>query len=485
MIEKNIRVRFAPAPTGIMHLGNVRTALMNYLFALKYNGTSIIRIEDTDAQRNFDPSGEIIIKDLAWLGITYHEGPLLGGEYGPYIQSQRTGLYDQHLTILQQKKQAYRCFCTEAELDNKRKRQQALHQPPRYDRTCMNLSEDEINKKLSVSTPFIWRVIMDHDHEITIHDLAHGNITFALKNFSDFPITRQDGSFTFLFANFVDDMTMHITHVFRGEDHLTNTACQAWLYQLFNCQIPTFWHMPIICNIDGKKLSKRDFGFSLHTLRDAGFLPEAITNYLGIIGTSCEQEIMSLSEMSTTLNLLKPAATGAIKYDCEKLRWINHKWIARYDAIQLAKKCRPFLQEVYHDAVAQMNDTTLATLLKPIQSDLVTLHDSVAALHFYFVEPTISDAHINACIGRHHFASLAPILEYTPQKIDTAKNYIDHLHQEAKKNNITSKELYSLLRLALTGAPHGVSIVALVEMLGIEKSVMRINTVSHLLKRIL
>lgn len=482
MTERAVRVRFAPAPTGIMHLGNVRTALMNYLFALKYNGTSIIRIEDTDAQRNFDPSGEIILKDLSWLTIQYQEGPHLGGHYGPYIQSQRTALYDTYLKKLQEKKVIYRCFCTQEQLETKRARQQALKQPPRYDRTCFNLLTDTINKSLTEGKPFIWRVAIDQTQEITIEDLAHGPINFALKNFSDFPITRQDGSFTFLFANFIDDMTMEISHVFRGEDHLTNTACQAFLYQVFGKAIPIFWHMPIICNKDGKKLSKRDFGFSLHTLREAGFLPEAITNYLAIIGTSCEQEIMSLEEMAHNLNLMKPSATGAIKYDSEKMRWVNHKWITRYNPLQLAQACRPFLSSVYHDAVDAMSDEHLALLLTPVQSDLITLQDSIAALHFYFTEPALSESGMELCISSEHRLKLIHLL--TPYMHHAIKDALPAIIKEVKEQKIPTKELYTWLRFSLTGSPHGIAIAPLLEVLS-EKTVQkRVQVGLEMLSRI-
>ena len=230
--QKSVKVRFAPAPTGMMHLGNIRTALMNYLYARAHNGTFVLRIEDTDPERNFDPGGVIIRDDLAWLGITYDEGPGVGGPNGPYLQSERGDLYEGVRKQLEEKGEIYRCFCTTEELDKKRDRQRALHLPPRYDRTCANLSTEEIQRHLSEGTAFVWRLRLNHDKVITITDLARGTISFELKNFSDFPITRQDGTCTFMFANFVDDMLMGITHVLRGEDHLTNTAGQAALFDL-------------------------------------------------------------------------------------------------------------------------------------------------------------------------------------------------------------------------------------------------------------
>src|SRR5579863_4599044 len=259
---QKVRVRFAPSPTGMMHLGNVRAALINFLFAHQKKGTFVLRIEDTDAQRMLDPEAKKIIEDLAWLGLTYDEGPHVGGPYAPYFQSERMNLYQEKLHLLKEKNLIYRCFCSEEELAKRRDRQQALKLPPRYDRTCLALSEKEINHLLDNNTLFIWRFKLDHQRSVTITDLAHGETTFKLSNFSDFAITRQDGSFTFIFANFVDDLLMKITHIFRGEDHLSNTANQAALFAAAGAPLPIYWHLPILCNLEGKKLSKRDFGFS-------------------------------------------------------------------------------------------------------------------------------------------------------------------------------------------------------------------------------
>lgn len=344
MSTRSVRVRFAPAPTGMMHLGNVRTALMNYLFAQQKAGTYVLRIEDTDTDRNYDPNAKEIMHDLSWLGLTFDEGPAKGGPHAPYFQSQRHEIYQQELIRLIKSGNVYKCFCTAEELELKRQRQIALKQPPRYDRACLKLSEQDRTAKESAGIPFIWRVKLDPTSSVTIHDLAHGNITFEMKNFSDFAITRQDGTFTFIFANFVDDMLMEMTHVFRGEDHLTNTALQATLYKIFNVPLPIFFHMPILCNKEGKKLSKRDFGFSLRDLMKEGYLPQAIDNYLAIIGGSFAEEIMDLPTLAQTIDFNKLQTTGHIRYDVEKLQWVNQKWINKIDINELAQLCLPYIK---------------------------------------------------------------------------------------------------------------------------------------------
>ena len=232
----------------------------------KKNGVTVLRIEDTDPERNFDPGAKEIIATLNWLGLTFDEGP--------HFQSERTKIYQEKLKELEEKNLIYRCFCTPEELEEKKQRQIALKKPPRYDRTCRNLSPEQIKKNLDEGKPFIWRFKMNPEESIEFNDLARGKLHFELTNFTDFPITRQNGTFTFIFANAIDDMLMNITYVLRGDDHLTNTVNQVAIYQAFDAAKPTFWHLPILCNKDGKKLSKRDFGFSLEDLKNAGYLPQ-------------------------------------------------------------------------------------------------------------------------------------------------------------------------------------------------------------------
>lgn len=474
MNNTTVRVRFAPAPTGMMHLGNIRTALMNYLFAKQKNGSLILRIEDTDAQRNYDPNATKIIEDLEWLGITFDEGAGKGGPCEPYFQSQRTAIYQQKLDALVRLQKVYRCFCTQEELEKKRERQKMLLLPPRYDRTCVAYTQDDINLRLENNSPFVWRLYLDHEQKIVIHDLGHGDVHFELKNFSDFPLTRQDGSFTFMFANFVDDMTMSITHVFRGEDHLSNTAGQAALYSAFNSPLPIFFHMPIICNLNGTKLSKRDFGFSFRDLINTGFTPEAIANYLAIIGGSFEQEIMSLDQLVYALNFEKMQTTGHIKYDFEKLRWINHKWISSYSPAMLAKRCIPFLKEQY-PALNTISCEQISNLLTKVQTDLTTLADSIDKLRFYFQKPAISAGDLEAVLAVKIAEKIKKIIFQHYESITSPDQFLTYLKASAKTEAVPLKSLFLFLRLALTGACEGLSVLDLMIMLGSDEAKDRIN----------
>ncbi len=477
------RVRFAPAPTGTMHIGNIRTALLNYLFAKQRNGTFILRIEDTDADRNFDPGAKQIMRDLAWMSLSFDEGPEHGGPYAPYFQSERMAIYQEKLNELITKKLAYRCFCTEEELDKKRTRQQALKMPPRYDRTCLALSPDAIQKLMKENVPSIWRFQLDHELVTTITDLAHGNVTFQLKNFSDFALTRTDGSFTFLFANFVDDLTMKMTHVFRGEDHLSNTANQAAMYHAFDTKLPIFWHMPILCSIDGKKLSKRDFGFSLNDLKKAGFLPEAINNYLAIIGSSFEQEIMTLEELSRAFKFDSMHTTGKIKYDVEKLRWVNHQWIKKLAPAELAARCKPFLIEAYPQAASLITEH-ISRLLEIIKTDLYTLADATQALAFYFTKPELTVQAVHECIPAGQVKPLSALLARHHDKLDALDTFLAAVKNDAQQEKMPLKNVFWVLRLGLMNAINGPSIHDLVAILGQPESKTRIIALLEFLARI-
>lgn len=477
-----IRVRFAPSPTGMMHLGNVRAALINFLFARQKKGTFILRIEDTDAQRMFDPEAQKIIEDLNWLGLTYDEGPHVDGPYTPYYQSARTNLYQQQRVIFEEKKLIYRCFCTEQELEKKRLRQQALKLPPRYDRTCLTLPQTEIDRLLKEEIPYIWRFKCDHNLSVTITDLAYGNITFDMSNFSDFAITRKDGSFTFIFANFVDDYLMEVSHVFRGADHLSNTANQAALFHAINAQLPTYWHLPILVNMEGKKLSKRDFGFSLRDLKDAGFLPEAVANYVSIIGGSFKDEIMSLDTLATHFNFNSINASSHITYDFEKLKWINKNWINRYSPEQLTAECRPHLEAAYGDKAKSLDQSVMTNLVQTIKSALTTTCDIVNALEFYFTKPHIMLVDIEACIPQTAYTSLKTIItEHKNLLLTNEIEFTPQIKLAAKNIGLSLKELFWFLRLAMIGKTNGPGIHELIAMLGGKEALARIEATLKLL----
>ncbi len=469
------RLRFAPSPTGIMHLGNIRAALLNYLFAHQKDGTFILRIEDTDPKRNFDVGGKKIMEDLDWLGLQFDEGPGTDSEFAPYLQSQRSNLYEEKLKQLIDKKAIYRCFCTVETLDKKRQRQIALKQPPRYDRACAKLSEEEIQKNLENNIPFIWRFKIDQSQPILFEDLARDTISFDPKNFSDFPITRADGSPTFMFANAVDDAHMKMTHVLRGEDHLTNTVGQVLLYKAFGTPVPIYWHMPILTNTDGKKLSKRDFGFSLDDLKKEGFLPEAITNYLAISGGSYEQEVMDLKELTNAMKFDSISHSGHITYDVHKLRWLNHKWIDRLAIADLAQRCKPFLVAAYPNA-KNLSTEQLEKLIGAVQTDITTLKDVVEVLRYYFKGSSIIKT-IPDVFTPENIPIIKSIIKNNLEKLNDPQQFTTSIKTEAKTLNIPLKELFSAVRLGLANDIRGQEVTILVDVLGEDESRKRLENI--------
>lgn len=471
MNNKNYRLRFAPAPTGMMHLGNIRTALMNFVFAQQYNADFVLRVEDTDPLRNFDPQAQQIMSDLAWLGITFNEGP--------FFQSQRTDVYHKKLQYLIDNNFAYRCFCTQEELDKKRERQRALRTAPRYDRTCAKLSNDKINQRIDKNDQFIWRLKLDHNKTIIISDLARGSITFECKNFSDFPLTRSDSTFTFMFANCIDDITMNITHIFRGEDHLSNTAGQAVLFELFNQPLPTFWHMPILCNIDGKKLSKRDFGFALVDLKKEGYLPEALINYLALTGSSFNHEVKTLKDIIAHYDFDNIHSSGQIKYDPQQLLLLNKKWIQHLGDNDLAQRCTSFLQKeiAQHD----FSQKTLALWLSFAKSEMNTLADCKKALAPIINIPTISEELFIKHFSANTATIIIAIIKAHMDQLDNPDVFIKAIKHAAYESDIKLRQLFYFLRLALMGSTQGYGIFELVSMLGQQESTQRLNRAIALL----
>ncbi|MCK4650568.1 glutamate--tRNA ligase [Candidatus Babeliales bacterium] len=475
-MSKEVRVRFAPSPTGFLHLGNIRAALINYLFAHQKNGKFILRIEDTDKSRNLDEAAFEILQDLKWLGLKYDEGPILGGKYGPYYQSQRTEIYQKHLNDLILNQKIYRCFCSMERLDQMRQEQMAQGKPPRYDRKCLNLSNDNIKQKLVDKEPFIWRFKLDPEQFYEIEDMARGKIKFEMRNFSDFALTRQDGSFTFLFTNFVDDWLMNITHVIRGEDHLSNTALQAAMFDDLAVTLPKFWHLPMICNKEGKKLSKRDFGFSLKDLKKEGFLPESICNYLGIIGVSFEQEIASLEDLSKKFDFENISSTGPIRFDIEKLTWINHKWIQKGSLEKLANEVKPFLYEKISQS-KNLDDEKLKFFLSKLRSDMKTLKDVSSVLNFYFEDPKVEKNKIENQIGKQNSEIILDLIYKHLNYADKTELFLNTIKFEGKEKGLKIKEIFGTIRYLLTGKFEGPSIHDIFQILEDEKIKKRLARV--------
>lgn len=334
-MSKQIRVRFAPSPTGHLHIGGLRTALYNYLYAKKTGGTFILRIEDTDKKRFVQGATESLLETLHEVGLSPDEGVYLNndqveqrGEHGPYIQSQRLDIYKQYAQQLIDSGHAYYCFCTTEELDQMRTAQQAAKQLPKYDRRCLRLSDEEVKQKLAGSVPYVIRLKVPNEGSTIIHDVVRGDVTFNHVEIDDQVLMKSDGYPTYHLANVVDDHLMDITHVIRGEEWLPSTPKHILLYQAWEWEIPTFAHIPLLLSTSRAKLSKRQGDVAAEEFLNKGYLPQALINFVVLLGWNpgTTQEIFSLNELIKAFSLEQINKAGAV-VDLNRLDWFNAHYI--------------------------------------------------------------------------------------------------------------------------------------------------------------
>ncbi len=326
----NIRVRFAPSPTGYLHVGGLRTALYNFLFARKSGGKFILRIEDTDRARFVEGAVENLISTLRWAGLEYDEGPGIGGEFGPYVQSERTEIYKKHIDLLIENGTAYRCFCTPERLDQMRKAHDLNRGIPKYDRTCLRLSEKEIQDNVAEGKKFVVRMKVPDSTMVRFSDIIRGEVEFSSEQIDDQVLIKSDGYPTYHLANVVDDHLMQISHVIRGEEWLSSTPKHVLLYQFFGWDMPQFAHLPLLLNPDRSKLSKRQGDVAVEDYRAKGYLNEALVNFIALLGWNPgdDREIFAIDELEKEFSLEKVNKAGAI-FNFEKLNWLNFQHLRR------------------------------------------------------------------------------------------------------------------------------------------------------------
>ena len=336
-----VRVRFAPSPTGKLHIGGARTAIYNWAFARANHGTFILRIDDTDPTRSTEENTQIILRAMRWLGLDWDEGPEVGGDFGPYKQTERLELYRQAAQRLWDEGHAYPCFCTPEQLAADKKAAQERHDPFQgYQRRCRHLSREEAQARIDAGEPYVLRIKVPEDRgDVVIHDAVHGDVTFDAKELDDFVIFRSDGTPTYNFATVVDDAMMKITHVIRGDDHLSNTPRQVMVYEALGAPVPEFAHISMILGADGKKLSKRHGATSVEEYRDAGYLSDAFVNYLALLGWSLDGEttIVPRDVLASRFSLDRISKNPAT-FDPKKLDWINAEYINAMSDAEFADK---------------------------------------------------------------------------------------------------------------------------------------------------
>jgi glutamyl-tRNA synthetase len=372
------RVRIAPSPTGDPHVGTAYIGLLNYIFATQRGGQFVLRIEDTDRTRFVSTSEQMIFDALKWIGLTWHEGPDVGGPYGPYRQSERTEIYREHVQTLLQNNTAYRCFCTAADLDAQRERQKAAKLPPRYDGTCRHLAPETVSANLAAEKPYVIRLAVPLEGATTFRDELRGEITFDHNNVDDQVLLKSDGFPTYHLANVVDDHLMHITDVIRAEEWISSTPKHVLLYKAFGWELPKFWHMPLLRNVDKSKISKRKNPVSLVYYRESGYLPQAMLNFLGLMGGGMAQpteqeivskglntkegDIFSLDEMIAKYDFSRISLGGPV-FDLVKLKWLNGEYLRKLTPEQFFAALREtVLSDAYILSVVPLIQARISTL---------------------------------------------------------------------------------------------------------------------------
>lgn len=378
-MQKKVRTRFAPSPTGFMHVGNLRTALYEYLIAKSLGGDFVLRIEDTDQERKVEGAVDIIYNTMKAAGLKHDEGPDIGGEYGPYVQSERKDMYLPYAEKLIEKGLAYRCFCTKERLDGLRAN--ADDPGAGYDRHCRDLPQEEIAQKLADKAPFVIRQKMPLEGSTTFEDTVYGTITVENSELQDQILIKADGFPTYNFANVIDDHTMNITHVVRGSEYLSSTPKYNLLYQSFGWEIPTYVHLPLIMgqNDDGSvsKLSKRHGATSFEDLVNAGFLPEAIINYIALLGWAPKdnREMFTLSELVENFSIDGISKSPSV-FDYDKLEWFNGEYIKAMSVEKFAEISEPYFKKALGDK--ELDRIKLASILQQRTTKLTDIPEKIA-----------------------------------------------------------------------------------------------------------
>jgi nondiscriminating glutamyl-tRNA synthetase len=465
-----VRVRFAPSPTGSLHIGSARTALYNFLFARHNGGVLVLRIDDTDAARSDATLETSIMDDLRWLGLAWDEGPDVGGPSGPYRQSERLALHRAAADELLASGQAYHCFCPEARLEELRREALAAGRTPRYDRRCLGLSVDEVRRRLDAGEPAAVRFNVPAG-DVVVDDLIRGTVVIGADALSDPIIVRSDGVAGYNFATVVDDRDMGITHVIRGDDHLTNTARQQLLFEALGASVPGWAHHSMVLGPDGGKLSKRHGATAVGDYRELGYLPEAIVNYLALLGWSHgEDEVLDLDRLVREFDLGRLSSSPAV-FDLPKLDWLDHERIL---TLAPEEHERRFAERLPDGTPPQ----AAAALAAAFQPSLVRYGDAAAAAE-QVLDPPPAPPELLA-VARAAAVQLARVRTLRDEAPDWltpagARELLAAYRAWGKEQGIGARDLLMPLRIALTSAEHGPELPFVLAALDRETARMRLD----------
>lgn len=493
-MERRVRTRIAPSPTGDPHVGTAYIALFNLAFAAKNGGDFILRIEDTDQNRYTEGSEQMIFDALKWLNLDYTEGPDVGGNKGPYRQSERFDIYGKYARELVEKGEAYYCFCTQDRLEKLRERQKAMGKAPGYDGHCRSLSKEEIEAKLAAGEPYVIRLKMPYEGETVIKDRLRGDIIFENNKIDDQVLLKADGYPTYHLANVVDDYLMGITHVIRAEEWIASTPKHIQLYRAFGWQEPEFIHMPLLRNADRTKISKRKNPVSLNWYREEGYLKEGIINFLGLMGYSFgeNKEIFTLQEFKDNFDINKVSLGGPV-FDLVKLGWVNNHHMRMKNLKDLTELSLPFFRNagLIGETVSEKEFQTISRVVDLLREGAQTIKEIVKQSEVYFKDeytlPEITEETDKKEIkGIERLYSV--IKDETGKKaINLFEEKIKNLDEEIsieKAKEVLKETLdeigegpgkvYMPLRAVLTGLPKGADLYNLVSIIGKDRTLKRI-----------
>ena len=480
MEEKKVRVRYAPSPTGFLHIGGARSALFNYLYAKRYNGDFVFRVEDTDIERNVKGGEESQLNDLMWLGIIPDESPLKPNpKYAPYRQMERLETYHKYANWLVEHGYAYECYCNEEELDASREAQYARGiNAPKYDRHCLHLTEEEKEKyRKEGRKPCIRLKLQDH-MDITFNDLIRGPVTFNNDDIGDWVIMKSNGIPTYNFAVVIDDHMMEITHVLRGEEHLSNTPKQIQVYKYFGWEVPTFGHMTIIINENGKKLSKRDHNILqfMSQYHELGYLPEAIFNFILLLGwtPNSEKEFFTLEEAKKEFDPSRMSSSPSM-FDQHKLNWMNGQYIKKLSDEEYLKFIKPYLAKAIN--IENFDDEKLL-FLGNMFKEQIQYGEEIVNLIKPMYEYKLEES--EESLAMLNLETTPLVLKTFAIKLEQADNLepetLKVMFKEiANETGVKGKALYMPLRLKITGQMHGAELVNIIKLLGKEEILKRVN----------
>ncbi|MEA2452152.1 MAG: nondiscriminating glutamyl-tRNA synthetase [Actinomycetota bacterium] len=471
-----VRTRIAPAPSGSIHVGNARTALYNWLYARKHGGTFILRVEDTDAKRATDEAYLAVIEDMRWLGLEWDEGPEVGGEFGPYRQTERMERYDHAAQALVAGGHAYRCYCTPEELDQRRKAAMAEHRTPGYDGRCRRLSDEERAAFEAEGRSFAVRFAVPPDRTITFNDKVRGDIVTETKQIPDFVIQRSDGSPTYMLAAAVDDALMNVTHIIRGEDLIAATPRQLLIREAMAiADVPAFAHLPLLVDEKGKPLSKRWGDVSVSAYRKQGYLPAAMVNYLALLGWSYDDKtnIFSVDELIERFSLER-VGTNPARFDIAKLEWLNMHYIKELSPTELAEHLVPFCVAAGLDADNPAGREHLTAVAPLISERLKRLDEAPSMVRFLFGRWEPDEKAAKALDGQDDYLNaakdaLAGLENWTAENIETA------LRALAEVRELKPKQAFQPIRAAVTGTTISPPLFESLEILGRDETLGRLS----------